>query len=323
MRREMKEVEEIPKTTPSEGVDTITGIVVRSQAGFFTIDTEDGQITARLRGRFKQGKRTGDLIAVGDRVSVSIQPDETAMIEEVEERRSKISRLAPTPRGEYEQIIIANLDQAILTFSCEDPPPNFRMLDRFLIITEEQGIPAVIVANKIDLVGKRGAKKMFGHYHKLGYPVVYTSAKNGKGIRKLRKILHKKLSVFAGPSGAGKSSLLNAVQPALGLQVSPSSRQSRLTRFLFSATPSHSGWASRCQRAFRQPHAGCLPATARKAARSCISSKPMSGFFLRNADRFWPRSAHAKRSEAPNFSTAMRTARRRGSGLRIFPWPPR
>jgi ribosome biogenesis GTPase len=213
-------VVEIPKSDPSEGRETVSGIVVRSQAGFFTVDTGEGQITARLRGRLKKGKRTGDLIAVGDKVRVSIQPDETAMIEEVEERSSKISRMAPTPKGEYEQIIIANPDQAILTFACDDPRPNFRMLDRFLIITEEQGILAVIVANKIDLVGKRKAKKMFGHYRKLGYPLVYTSAKKGKGIWKLRRILHKKLSVLAGPSGAGKSSLLNAVQPTLGLQVS-------------------------------------------------------------------------------------------------------
>jgi len=200
-------------------MESISGIVVRSQAGFFTIDTHAGQITARLRGRLKKGKWTGDLIAVGDRVILSIQPDETAMIEAVEERHSKISRMAPTPRGEYEQIIIANPDQAILTFACDDPPPNLRMLDRFLIIAEEQKIPAVIVANKIDLVGKRAAKKIFGHYRKLGYPVVYTSAKKRTGIRKLRRILYKKLSVLAGPSGAGKSSLLNAVQPALGLQV--------------------------------------------------------------------------------------------------------
>jgi hypothetical protein len=110
---------------------------------------------------------------------------------------------------------------------------------------------------------------------------------------------------------------------ALGLQVRPSSRQSRRIRFRFSATPYQAGCASRCQRAFRQPHAGCFTATARSSARSCASSKPISGFFLRNADRFWPRILQARRSDAPNFSTAMRTARRRGSGLRIFPSPPR
>jgi ribosome biogenesis GTPase len=200
-------------------MEIVRGIVVRSQAGFFTVDTDEGQIVARLRGRLKKGKRTGDLIAVGDEVQVSIQPGDTAMIEEVEERHSKLSRMAPTERGEYEQIIIANPDQAVLTFSCDDPPPNLRMLDRFLIIAEEQGIPAIIVANKIDLVGRREAKKIFGHYRKLGYPLIYTSAKKRYGIGKLRRCLRDKLSVMVGPSGVGKSSLLNAVQPELGLQV--------------------------------------------------------------------------------------------------------
>jgi len=65
------------------------------------------------------------------------------------------------------------------------------------------------VANKIDLVQLRSAKAEFGEYDRLGYKVLYTSATKGKGIRGLRKVLHKKLSVLAGPSGAGKSSLLN------------------------------------------------------------------------------------------------------------------
>jgi ribosome biogenesis GTPase len=75
------------------------------------------------------------------------------------------------------------------------------------------------VANKTDLVGWQQARKIFGHYTKLGYKVIYTSVKRRRGIRKLRKLLEGKISVFAGPSGVGKSSLLNAVQPDLGLQV--------------------------------------------------------------------------------------------------------
>lgn len=198
----------------------LRGIVVRSQSGFFTLDTDQGEVVARLRGRLKQGKKTGDLIAVGDWVQVSLQEDGSAMIEEVEERETKFSRLAPTARGEYEQIIIANLDQAILVFSCANPEPNFRMLDRFLIIMEEREIPATIIANKTDLVGWLNARNLFGHYAKLGYHVIYTSAKKQRGVRKLGKLLEGKLSVLVGPSGVGKSSLLNAVQPDLGLSVS-------------------------------------------------------------------------------------------------------
>lgn len=197
----------------------VRGRVVRSQSGFFTLDTKEGEVVARLRGRLKRGRKTGDLIAVGDWVQVSIIDEDTAMIEEVEERVSKLHRMAPTPRGEYEQIIIANLDQAVLTFACADPEPRLRMLDRFLIITEEQNVPALIVANKIDLVGMRQARQIFGHYSDLGYTVLYTSVNKGNGIKKLRKLLSGKLSVFAGPSGVGKSSLLNAVEPELGLHV--------------------------------------------------------------------------------------------------------
>jgi ribosome biogenesis GTPase len=200
--------------------ETRRGIVVRSQSGFFTLDTPQGEVIARLRGRLKQGSKTRDLIAVGDRVEVSMHEDGTAMIEEIEERRSKFSRMAPTARGEYEQIIIANLDQVILTFSCDNPEPNLRMLDRFLIIAEEQGIPPVIIANKLDLVGRRVARLFFGHYKELGYKLIYTSAKRRIGVRALHKQLKGKLSVFVGPSGAGKSSLLNAIQPGLGLSVS-------------------------------------------------------------------------------------------------------
>jgi ribosome biogenesis GTPase len=200
--------------------ETRRGTVVRSQSGFFTLDTPEGEVVARLRGRLKKGRKTGDLIAVGDVVEVSIQEDGTAMIEEIEERRSKFHRMAPTARGVYEQIIIANLDQVILTFSCDDPEPNLRMLDRFLIIAEEQNLPPVIVANKLDLVGRRVARLFFGHYRELGYKLIYTSAKKRIGVRALQKLLIGKLSVFVGPSGVGKSSLLNAIQPGLGLSVS-------------------------------------------------------------------------------------------------------
>jgi ribosome biogenesis GTPase len=101
------------------------------------------------------------------------------------------------------------------------------MLDRFLIIAEEQDLPVLIVANKTDLVGGLMARKLFGHYPKLGYDLVYTSVQNKRGIRKLHDKLKGKISVFAGPSGVGKSSLLNAIQPNLGLEVSGISEATR------------------------------------------------------------------------------------------------
>jgi ribosome biogenesis GTPase len=208
-------------------MEEISGIVVKSQSGFFAVDTETKQYTARLRGRFKQGRKEGDIIAVGDQVKISIQEDGTAMIEEIAERESKFSRMAPTARGIYEQIIIANPDQVLLTFACTEPEPNMRMLDRFLIIVEEQQIPSVIVVNKTDLLGTSKAKKLFGHYPKLGYKVIYTSASKKRGINKLRNLLKGKVSVLVGPSGVGKSSLLNAVQDNLGILVKEISKSNK------------------------------------------------------------------------------------------------
>lgn len=201
-------------------MENIRAQIIRSQSGFYTLHTESGEeIVARLRGRFKRGRKTGDLLAVGDWVEISVTSDGTNMIEYIEERETWFSRLAPTARGDYEQIIISNLDQALFVFSCAEPAPKMRMLDRFLIIAEQQEIPAVIVANKVDLVGNRQAKAYFGHYPALGYPVIYTSAEKKKGVRELKKQLQGKVSLLAGPSGVGKSSLLNVIQPELGLRV--------------------------------------------------------------------------------------------------------
>jgi len=143
-------------------------------------------ITCRLRGRLKRGRREGDIAAVGDMVQISLLDDGTGMVEEIEERQRMFARMAPTARGEYQQIIIANPDQVILVFACTDPEPHLKMLDRFLIVAEQAETPVIIVFNKVDLLGIRNAKKMYGHYESIGYSVIFASAENGRGIKKLQ-----------------------------------------------------------------------------------------------------------------------------------------
>lgn len=202
----------------------LRGLIVRSQSGFFSVQTEAGLFECHLRGKLKRGERSGDLAAIGDWVWVRPLDERRGVIEAVEPRQRKIARMAPTPRGEYEQIIIANPDQAVFVFACEQPKPRFGMLDRFLVIAEKENIPAIIVANKVDLVGIEQAHALFGHYEPIGYPVLYTSAKSGYGLAELRQCLKGKVSVLTGPSGSGKTSLLNAIQPGLGLEVREVSR---------------------------------------------------------------------------------------------------
>jgi ribosome biogenesis GTPase len=195
---------------------TLSGLIVRAQSGFFDVETDQGVIVAQVRGRHRQSTVGSDLLALGDRVTVQRQDDGTGTIEEIEERQRVLSRRAPGI--EREQVLVANLDQAVFVLSCADPDPNLRMLDRLLVVAEEQGIPAAICANKIDLVVRRDAKSVFGIYEDIGYPVFYTSATRRKGIGNLRKALEGVISVFAGPSGAGKSTLLNAIQPGLAFR---------------------------------------------------------------------------------------------------------
>ena len=208
---------------------SLPGLLIKSQSGFFTVRTEAGDFVCKLRGRLKQrqdDQRRRDLAAVGDRVTISVLPDGAGMIETVEPRVRVLSRRAPGGSGRggrreetgAEQIIVANPDQAVLIFACAQPDPHLRMLDRFLVTTEASRLPALICANKADLVSPERARALFGLYERLGYGVLYTSAATGQGLEALRAAIAGKLSVFTGPSGVGKSSLLNALQPGLGLQ---------------------------------------------------------------------------------------------------------
>jgi ribosome biogenesis GTPase / thiamine phosphate phosphatase len=199
--------------------NTRPGQIIRQQSGFFQVHTAQGVVVCQLRGRLKQGPMKGDIVSVGDRVQILVHPDGSGSIEEIEPRQSALVRLDPRPQGLYRQILLANSDQVVLVFACAQPTPRLRMLDRFLVIAEKQEIPALIVANKVDLVGEEEARSIFEIYPPLGYTVVYTSARTGLGLEELRQHLAGRLSGLAGPSGVGKSSLLNAIQPELGLAV--------------------------------------------------------------------------------------------------------
>lgn len=209
---------------------SMLGQVVRSQSGFYAVKTADSVLVCQLRGRLKKGPREGDVVAIGDRVVVSPLDIERGVIEEIMPRQRVFARMAPNPQGEYQQILIANPDQVVLVFACAQPTPRFGMLDRFLVIAEKQEIPVLILVNKVDLVGLEGALSLFAHYESIGYSLIYTSVKTGQGIDDLKSCLAGKVSLFTGPSGVGKSSLLNKIQPGLGLQVRQVSEGTRKGR---------------------------------------------------------------------------------------------
>jgi ribosome biogenesis GTPase len=199
-----------------------SGTVRRGLGGVYEVETPEGVVEAVLRGRLKREERTGEKVVVGDRVDVEEDRagEETVWaIVRVHERTTVLARKAPgkAPRP---KAIVANVDQVLIVFAAAHPDPHLRMLDRFLVIAASSDIAPVVVVNKTDLSGMEAARAAFAPYERAGYPVHYTAAKQGVGVDALREALCGRLSALAGPSGVGKSSLLNAVQPGLGLRVS-------------------------------------------------------------------------------------------------------
>ena len=224
------------KPKPKKKERTVAGVVVRARGHHYDVSTsDDGLISCRLRGRLLQ-ERTKDLtlVAVGDRVQVVLEGKRRGLIDSVEERDSTLSRQLPGSNRPAEDVIVANPDQVLIVFAVKDPEPHLRMLDRFLVVAEANELPAVIVANKVDLTGLESARQKFLLYEKLGYPLLYVSATEHFEVvpglaasasapqtdfERLRRLLTDKLTVVTGPSGVGKSALINAIHPQLNLRV--------------------------------------------------------------------------------------------------------
>ncbi len=203
------------------------GLIVKAQSGFFWVEVDDGKVyMCRLRGRLLEEAQASDVAAIGDHVTISALEDGTGTVESVEPRISVISRSQRTEgsRGaggpEREEVVVANAEQAIFVFAATAPEPNFRLLDRFLVMGQKSEIDRIIVVvNKTDLLNRSASEEKFKAYVDMGYTLLYTSAIHEIGVDELRAVLKDKISVFTGPSGVGKTSLLNAIQPGLGRSV--------------------------------------------------------------------------------------------------------
>jgi len=212
--------------------------VLRAGRGMYTVQTENGRVLpCLLRGNLKKNLtypesgnrrrrvekvkklRETDPIAVGDRVAVSENPEDTAgrgVIEAIHPRRAALTRRSGNERER--QTLVANLELAVVVFAAADPRPDLWMLDRFLVLAEDAELDALIVLNKADLAAPEEIEAVAALYRRVGYPVLTTSVRTGQGIEDLRARLTNKISAFCGPSGVGKSSLLNAFQPGLQLK---------------------------------------------------------------------------------------------------------
>jgi ribosome biogenesis GTPase len=236
------------------------GVVFRKTLGHYTVHTQGREIDCTLSSLlhkqliFPTADPTSlrravqevreiehvDPVAIGDRVrfvdaggdrgmiplASTNSTEASGMIVEILPRASKFSRPAPVPgQRVFEQVIVSNADQVLPVFSAANPTPKWGLLDRYLVSAEAAGLPTVIVINKLDLAWKHPElDEEVEIYRRIGYPVLLVSAQTGEGIAELKQALRDKLSVLVGKSGVGKTSLLNALQPGLGLRVEAVSR---------------------------------------------------------------------------------------------------
>lgn len=204
--------------------------MLTTAGGVYEVLLPDGHVVqAVLRGRLRQQQRTGDRVVAGDDVTVARQGAGWT-IEVVAERRSQIARRAPGKGAGRAKVIVANVDQVVVVFAAAHPEPHLRMLDRFLVLAGANELHALVVLNKTDLVPAEQAGAKVEAYRRAGYPVLLTSVPEHRGLDELRDALCGHRSVLAGPSGVGKSTLLNAVQPGLGLRVAEVSEAVRKGR---------------------------------------------------------------------------------------------
>lgn len=199
------------------------GTVCGSEGGVYRILLDSREETeASLRGRLKKTPRPQDRVVIGDRVEVSRSPDGSLTIEGVDPRRTEVVRKGPG--GRRPKVVAANVDRLLVVAAAARPAPRPALIDRLLVIGEANHLEPVLVFNKMDLASGASVD-LAGLYRTVGYRVLETSAVTGWGMEELAEVLSLGTSALVGASGVGKSTLLNAIQPSLGLEAGELSRR--------------------------------------------------------------------------------------------------
>ena len=200
------------------------GRVIKSTGSWYKVTLNNQKsVNARLKGNLRLlGSRSTNPIAVGDFVDLIPESEGNFLIQKIHERTNHIIRRSVN-LSKKKQVIAANIDQAILICTIDEPKTLYGFMDRFLATAEAYNIPAIIVFNKVDLYSKESLGELEyreSAYRVAGYRTLRTSAVSGEGISELKTLLKEKVSLFSGHSGVGKSTLTNFLQPGLELKTS-------------------------------------------------------------------------------------------------------
>ncbi len=200
------------------------GQVVEVAGGVYRVFTPGGHVRATLRGKLKQGRRAAAVV-IGDRVGVHRVSEGRYVIDAVRSRETELVRR--TRGARVSKVLAANLDRLFVVASVAQPAPSTIVVDRMLVMGEAGGLDVFLVFTKTDLPGGRArARALAGSYRQAGYRSVCTSVLTGRGMDDFGRLAGSGSSALAGPSGVGKSSLLNWLDPSLGLRTGAVGRKS-------------------------------------------------------------------------------------------------
>ena len=190
------------------------GKIVKGIAGFYYVSVAgSGIYECKAKGAFRQKKMKP---LVGDNVSIDIIDEE--------EKKGNVVEILPR-KNALVRPAVANVDQALVIFAGTSPKPNLNLLDRFLLMMEQQNVPTAICFNKRDLAGEDYTDHLRSVYENCGYRVFTVSAAKEQGMQEVEAYLKGKTTVVAGPSGVGKSSITNRMQKEIQMETGEISKK--------------------------------------------------------------------------------------------------
>lgn len=233
------------ETSTENEVFTARVVEVHKRYAFVSIEKDNGKIDSKdvwlgtvARKYLTKDRQERNFIVVGDRVLCRpAKKDEIQTKEDLPQcvilnmapRHSKVARRDPV-MNDREHVLASNVDQLVVVASYLHPTIKWGLIDRYLVLAEEQQIPAILVFNKCDLLAKCGDENFIKEceeqtalFRSLGYKVFVVSALNDPqtdpDLVGLRDCLHNKMSILSGHSGVGKSSIVNLFKPEITQEV--------------------------------------------------------------------------------------------------------
>ena len=228
--REFKKAKIKRLKNPVENIgeeNCLEGLVLEVHRRTCEVRLSSNTVTAMYRAT--TSKQLGEFPAVGDRVLLGLVNDgedkgegvgsQKYCVVRVLPRRSELKRPGPRDSFYKQQTLAANIDQVVIVASVTQPEFNYGFMDRFLLASNLNSLPFILVLTKMDLLpnGEADLSDDIRDFMSIADKVIPVSVKTGAGLDELRAELSGKSSVLSGMSGVGKSSLVNALVPNAAL----------------------------------------------------------------------------------------------------------